>query len=138
MSTPKSAPSPVEQFRPSAHAVTPRDRELFERHLASFVPPDAFDVHAHWYTLSGLFPENPTLSATSVDDRVGAAIYREQVSAWMGERSPRKGLFFGLPSSPTVNAPATNAFVAGGGAALPRRPAPVLVRPGGGPAPVGG
>ena len=87
---PKPQPSAVDQFRPASHAVTSRDRELFERHLASFVPPDAFDVHAHWYTLSKLFPENASIDATTPDDRIGAAVYCQQVSAWMGERCAEK------------------------------------------------
>src|SRR4051812_15952002 len=100
--TPATTPQPrsaVEQFRPARHTMTPRDRELFERHLAGFVPPDAFDVHAHWYTLSGLFPGHDDASPDRADDRVGAAVYREQMAAWMGDRCPGAGLFFGLPSS---------------------------------------
>jgi glutamate-1-semialdehyde 2,1-aminomutase len=137
MSTPKAQPSSaVEQFRPASHVVTPRDRELFERHLASFVPPDVFDVHAHWYTLSGLFPGNSDTSPQRADDRIGAAVYREQMAAWMGDRVPRAGLFFGLPSSPTVDAKLTNAFVANEVSGLPGSRALMLVRPGDDPAAV--
>jgi glutamate-1-semialdehyde 2,1-aminomutase len=45
------------------------------------------------------------------DDAVGVDRYAAHTAAWMGERCPRDGLFFGLPSSPRVDAPATNAFV---------------------------
>jgi glutamate-1-semialdehyde 2,1-aminomutase len=130
MSTPPQTPSPVEQFRPSRHVVTPSDRELFERHLASFVPPDAFDVHAHFYTLSALFPGRDDAPPDRPGDRIGAAVYREQLTAWMGEsRCPGAGLFFGLPSSPTVDAAKTNAFVAGEIPTLPGSRGLMLVRP---------
>lgn len=33
-----------------------RDRELFRNQLQNFVPPDAFDAHAHLYDLLQLAP----------------------------------------------------------------------------------
>ena len=35
---------------------TEADRELFDRFLGDFVPPDAFDAHAHLYDLRHLVP----------------------------------------------------------------------------------
>src|SRR4051794_16013598 len=105
--------SAAQLYRPASHAVTPRDRELFERELSAFVPPDAFDAHAHLYTLSAsglIAPGEPGPSGN--DDAVGLAVYRERTAAWMGDRCPASGLFFGLPSSPNVDTVATNAFVA--------------------------
>ena len=29
--------------------INDQDRELFARELESFVPPEIFDAHAHWY-----------------------------------------------------------------------------------------
>src|SRR5436189_3423972 len=102
MTTP-STPSAAQLYRRSAHAVTPADRELFDRHLATFVPPGAFDVHAHAYKLSasGLLPSGEQVAAD--EDKVGLAAYREHTTAWMGDRCPSAGLFFGLPTSVRVD-----------------------------------
>lgn len=113
---------------PSAHPVLPEDRELFEKHLRSFVPPNSFDAHAHWYTLPALgFDEVRHISGPAGD--IGASVYREQTTAWMGDRCPADGLFFGLPSSPAVDTLATNAFLAKEAAAHPASRALMLIRP---------
>ena len=119
---------PQQLYRPTAFNVTPRDAELFERRLRSFVPPDSFDVHAHWYTLaaSGLFQPD---EFDPSEDKVGGAVYREKTAAWMGDRRPSDGLFFGLPSSATVDAAATNAFVAGEVRGSPHSRGLMLIRP---------
>ena len=36
--------------------VLPEDTELFQSHLRSFVPPEAFDAHAHFYERSHIGP----------------------------------------------------------------------------------
>ena len=36
--------------------VRPEDAELFQSHLRSFVPPEAFDAHAHFYERSHIGP----------------------------------------------------------------------------------
>lgn len=125
-----------EALLPSRHGVVARDVELFERTLASFVPPDAFDVHAHLYPLAGVGFDFPAGTVAATDGDVGIAAYRSATAAWMGDRCPRRGLFFGLPSSPRVDVAASNHFVAdevaraGGCAGL------MLVRPGDDPAAV--
>src|SRR4051794_24193760 len=100
----RTPPPSAQLYRPSANAVTARDRDLFERHLRSFVPLGAYDAHAHWYTLSAsglLRPEQ--IPTTTQEDEIGAALYRECTAAWMGDRCPDAGLFFGLPSSARVD-----------------------------------
>ena len=44
---------------PGRWVVKYADRELFDRKLRSFVPPDIFDVHAHLYDCRHLAPEVP-------------------------------------------------------------------------------
>lgn len=79
----------------SSHTVLPRDVELFERELRSFVPPNAFDSHAHPYTFAGLFPgQSPP---TPGDAEVGIDVYMRETRKWMGDRCPTDGLFFPVP-----------------------------------------
>ena len=55
--------------------MTAADRELFEDLLASFVPPEVFDVHAHLYSLSANGFDYSGLKS-DLDDDVGFAAYR--------------------------------------------------------------
>ncbi|MEO6437406.1 MAG: amidohydrolase family protein [Tepidisphaeraceae bacterium] len=109
--TPPNPPDARYLYRPTVHAVWPEDRELFEKHLRSFVPPDAFDAHAHCYTMSSLGFDS-LRDVPDAQREVGMSVYRERTAAWMGDRCPGDGLFFGLPTSPAVDTAATNTFVA--------------------------
>jgi glutamate-1-semialdehyde 2,1-aminomutase len=104
-------PVPGEILLPSRHTVLPQDRELFDRLLGTFVPPAVFDAHAHLYPLAaaGFGFERLALHKADVDAGLGA--YRRATSAWMGDRCPTAGLFFGIPSSPNVDVIASNRFV---------------------------
>lgn len=79
----------------NALSLTPRaqDRELFDRFLRSFVPEKTIDIHAHFYRLDDI----QDVSVAASDDAVGLDVYREQMSAWMGDRAPLGGLFFPFP-----------------------------------------
>jgi glutamate-1-semialdehyde 2,1-aminomutase len=70
------------------------------------------------------------------DAVVGIAEYRRSISAWMGERCPRRGLFFGLPSSPRVDVTDANQHVVAEVAAHPGSHGLLLVRPDDDPAAV--
>ncbi len=79
---------------PSTFEATDEDRQLFEKSLRSFCPPDIFDVHAHMYDLShiGLSKEKGTVGSS-----VGFEVYRDSMRQWMGDRAPDRGLFFPFP-----------------------------------------
>src|SRR5687768_13949200 len=105
----KPQPKPGEMLLPSRHRVLPRDGAMFRRLLGSFVPPDVFDVHAHLYPLAATgFTFDDALEEQDVD----RARYMREMAAWMGDRAPTDGLFFGIPSSPKVNVATSNRFVA--------------------------
>ncbi|MDZ4286522.1 MAG: aminotransferase class III-fold pyridoxal phosphate-dependent enzyme, partial [Prosthecobacter sp.] len=88
----------------------PADLELFERHLKDFVPPDAFDAHAHLWRIADLgAPPSPMLAAGPAE--VTRAVYNQHVSTWMPGRCPRGGLFFPFPSG-TLDVEAANQFLA--------------------------
>ena len=103
----KPQPKPGELLLPSRRRVLPRDGALFRRLLASFVPPGVFDVHAHLYPLAAT---GFAFEETEAD--VDLTAYVRETAAWMGDRSPADGLFFGIPSSPRVDVAASNRFIA--------------------------
>lgn len=86
------------------------DRELFDRFLRDFVPPDAFDAHAHLYDLRHLAPEAQPAdfaAAPQIDHDVLVGSMRQ----WMGDRVVRDGLYFPFPVR-HLDCPAANAFLA--------------------------
>lgn len=72
------------------------DRELFERFLGSFVPPDLYDIHGHLYRRQDEFASLPEDLHRENGDTTFAA-YRRNVTQWMGDAAPRNGLFFTVP-----------------------------------------
>lgn len=97
---------PHPNLRPSFWTASEDDRKLFERLLGDFVPGDAFDFHAHLYRAGDL---DPAAKPDPQDDEVGLACYRHQMAAWMGDRAPRRGLFFPFPT-PAADIDAGNAY----------------------------
>ena len=111
MSSEKPTSPPV-TFLPSAFSpVREYDLELYRRELAGFVPPSAFDVHAHLYTVQGL-NLGVEMSQDDAWARQGIDAYRRSVSSWMGDDCPRDGLFFAMPANNGVDVPGENRFVA--------------------------
>jgi len=118
---------PGEMLLPSRNRVLPRDGALFRRLLGSFVPPDVFDVHAHLYPMAATGFKYDDADGDAVVD---LATYVRETSAWMGDRSPGDGLFFGIPSSPKVDVAASNRFVADQVASGEGSRGLMLIRPG--------
>lgn len=101
-------PKPVKtaHLNPVSFRTTPADRELFDRELRNFVPPDAFDAHAHWYDLR-LLEDVPFAD----DAPVGMLEYLEAQRAWMGDLAPTAGLFFPMPAAGLDTAAANDLIV---------------------------
>src|SRR6185503_758422 len=84
-------------YDPSKFRATPRDLEIFAKQLASFVPPDAFDAHAHFYDMR-IFATGAAADSSERDTLVGRAQYLTAIGGWMGDKCPRDGLFFPMPA----------------------------------------
>jgi glutamate-1-semialdehyde 2,1-aminomutase len=97
----------IDPLLASAHRVEARDVDLFERRLKTFVPPGAFDVHAHLYPLAAT-----RIEASEDEVDVGLAVYQKLMGQWMGALAPSGGLFFGMPRR-AGDCGAINRFVAG-------------------------
>ena len=86
------------------------DRELFDRFLRDFVPPESFDAHAHLYDLRHLIPSAKADSlprCSAVDHESLVASMRQ----WMGDHVVQEGLYFPLPTA-QLDCTAANRFLA--------------------------
>jgi glutamate-1-semialdehyde 2,1-aminomutase len=92
---------------PTRWPITPADLELFNTKIGDFVPPDAFDAHAHWYDLRHLVEDDGTIEAPEV----GYDAMLSSMRRWMGDRVLTEGLYFGFPTR-DVDCQAENRFVA--------------------------
>jgi glutamate-1-semialdehyde 2,1-aminomutase len=79
-----------------AYRTDAADRELFDRKLRNWMPPDAFDAHAHLYDCRHLVPGS-TAESFHGDPAARYATYVERNTAWMGDRCPSGALFFPFP-----------------------------------------
>lgn len=111
---------------------TDADRELFDKFLKDFVPPNSFDSHAHLYDLRHLIPK-----ATDADfagkPEIDYDVMIGCMQQWMGDRVVRDGLYFPFPVK-HLDSYASNEFIA---AALKDRPgsrALMMLRPADDPA----
>ena len=91
--------------------VGPSDLDLWNRELRDFVPPDAFDAHAHLWRVADLGQPTPPLAAAGPAD-VTRGVYDERLSRWMPDRCPTGGLFFPFPTR-ALDVEAANRFLAG-------------------------
>lgn len=89
--------------------VTDRDRALWERELAAFVPPRVFDAHVHLYAQSHFHGSPPALCAEGPAS-VGWQEFQRQMSELMPNRE-LAGVCFPFPAT-NVDFAATNAFLA--------------------------
>lgn len=90
--------------------ITDRDRELWDRELASFVPPRIFDAHVHLYELNHFGDQPPALCAKGPPS-AGWKTFQQQIGALLPGREIQ-ATCFGFPAT-TVDFAAANAFVAG-------------------------
>ncbi len=91
-----------------AWQILDEDRELFERELATFVPPRIFDAHAHLYEKSQ-FPPKVEPHLASGPDFVGWDTYQERIAQILPARRI-SALFFGFPM-PGLDIAAANEFL---------------------------
>lgn len=103
------------------------DRALFERLLRDFVPPDAFDAHAHLYDLRHLAP-TATAADFAGDPEITHEVLVERMGQWMGDRVVTNGLYFPFPMR-HVDCEAANAFLAKTLAGKPASRGLMLIRP---------
>ena len=96
---------------PACFNITSADRDLFEQKLGDFVPPSAFDAHAHWYDLRHIL-ETDTEELTPAQPEVGFESMQSSIEQWMGDRRITQGLYFGFPVG-HLDCAAANRFVAG-------------------------
>ena len=110
------------------------DSEFFQRHLADFVPPNAFDAHVHFYRTELQGPSAVPVFAAGPPD-VGFDAFRALPQRWMGDLAPQDGLCFPLPSA-DMDVAASNRFLRDELVEAPGSRRLVLVRPGDDPAEV--
>jgi glutamate-1-semialdehyde 2,1-aminomutase len=121
--------NPNNIYLPSNYEITDYDRTIFERHLREFVPPRAFDAHAHLALLSGL--KIPGMEIPADEDEVGVACYMKHTAAWMGDRCPAAGLFFAIPDGKDLmDVAGQNRFIAAEMKKAPVSRALMLIKPG--------
>jgi glutamate-1-semialdehyde 2,1-aminomutase len=89
--------------------VNDRDRELFDRELASFVPATLFDAHAHWYRVGDFSPQAELPLIQAGPQQAGSAAFDEAMRALLPHRRI-EGLFFPYPHA-QVNVDAANEFL---------------------------
>lgn len=85
------------------------DRALFAEFLGCFVPPDAFDAHAHLYDLRHLSPGTPE-EAFGGPPQVTHQEMVRSMTQWMGNRVLTEGLYFPFPTR-TLDTRAANDFL---------------------------
>lgn len=86
------------------------DLDLWNRHLKDFVPPDAFDAHAHLWRVVDLGDPTPSLAAAG-PAQITRTVYNQRLSMWMPNRCPTGGLFFPFPTR-SLNVDAANRHLA--------------------------
>lgn len=123
-----STPGLGDYSDPARFEITAADRELFAQKLGGFIPPNAFDAHAHWYDLRHIDVE-------SIVPEVGHDAMLESMRQWMGDAVLTEGLFFGFPVS-QLDCAAANRFVADEIKARPNCRGLMLIRPDDDPAEV--
>ncbi len=110
MKTKKRPAGPRGFLDPVFFEITKEDRQLFERKLGDFVPPDAFDAHAHWYDLRHFLTLGPG-DAPIEQPEVGFDAMLQSMRRWMGKRVTRQGLYFPIPDR-NLDCQAANRFLA--------------------------
>lgn len=92
----KPPPSRRQFSDPTCFEITDTDRQLFDRLVGDFVPPDAFDAHAHWYDLRHILADDPQEPPITRPE-VGYDAMLASMTRWMGSRVIQQGLYFPFP-----------------------------------------
>lgn len=108
-------------------AETQDQAEALAARCRAFVPPDAFDAHAHLYPRLVGGKDVDSVWAVS-EDNAGWSLYQRTMAEWLGDRAPSAGLFFGRPK-PELDIAESNRFVAQEVARSERSRGLMLVRP---------
>ncbi len=97
------------------HGVTygAADKELFDKFLRGFVPPNSFDAHAHLYDLRHVCPQ-ATMEDFTGRPEIDHDALVQSMSQWMGDLVVKDGLYFPFPVR-QLDCQAANEFL---GAAL--------------------
>lgn len=131
MQDPKSAADRVDPLLRFADVhrlrATDADRQWFDTQLRSFVPPDAFDAHAHLYDLRHLCPQ-ATADAFAGSPRIDHDVLVRSMQTWMGDRVIGDGLYFPFPVR-HLDTQAANALLAEALADQPRSRGLMMIRP---------
>ncbi len=83
---------------------------ILEERCRAFVPPNAFDAHAHLYR-AGVGGDAMRTMWTADGRDIGFDQYQTATRAWLADRTPSSGLFFAFPA-PNLDIADANAFVA--------------------------
>ena len=95
---------------PTLFQFTDDDLDLFERQIGDFIPPDAFDAHAHWYDLRHVLTDAEEIAGLTAPE-VGYESMVNSMTKWMGDRVIKQGLYFPFPVA-HLDCDAANTFLA--------------------------
>ena len=119
--------SPRANHDPRLFEISASDLQLFERMIGDFVPPDAFDAHAHLYDLRHILPDDAD-DPLGPNSAVGYDAMLTSMKKWMGSRVIKKGLYFPFPVR-TLDCVAANRFLADQLSAHPDCRGLMMIRP---------
>ncbi|SVB57924.1 uncharacterized protein METZ01_LOCUS210778, partial [marine metagenome] len=85
----------LDMLDPTTFDIRVDDLEFFEKEVASFIPDEIFDSHAHWYDISHL-QTNSEKADSFVETVVGYNMMKSSIDLWMGSRE-HNGLYFPFP-----------------------------------------
>jgi glutamate-1-semialdehyde 2,1-aminomutase len=94
---------------PTRFEINDDDLALFESAVGDFVPPDAFDAHAHWYDLRHILDAED--AKMICEPKVGYDAMVTSMRRWMGDRVITNGLYFPFPVK-DLDCPSANQFLA--------------------------
>lgn len=103
------------------------DREFFDARLRSFVPPNAFDAHAHLYDLRHLDPTGK-VRAFAGSPEIDHDALLHAMGAWMGDAVVADGLYFPFPAK-HLDRRAANEFLATAITGRPRSRGLMMIGP---------
>ena len=86
----------LDMLDPTNFDIRVDDLEFFEKEVASFIPDEIFDAHAHWYDISHL-QTNSEKEDSFVDSGVGYNKMKSSLDQWMGGARDHNGLYFPFP-----------------------------------------